>query len=230
MPTSHNSCVLPTVTHSLPSAGGNFQHLLTHHARCSPGRCAARSSVWHYVIHTNSRSRDNARTRGTARGAVAGRDGRGYTCHSWHIANLWCIADWKSARRRAAAAPLMVWKVFAPWYIMMFGVVELLRMDGVGVLVVLWLGVSRIVSRITCLFVLPALTASWIGGFTEGLQSEKMVEYIYFWVSTVTVGGGDARCGANPGARPLRTCFRPSGPPLGPVLSTYSPGLIPLPI
>ena len=71
MPTSHNSCVLPTVTHSLPSAGGNFQHLLTHHARCSPGRCAARSSVWHYVIHTNSRSRDNARTSGTARGAVA---------------------------------------------------------------------------------------------------------------------------------------------------------------
>jgi GPI ethanolamine phosphate transferase 3 subunit O len=48
---------------------------------------------------------------------------------------------------------LMVWKVFAPRY--MLGAVELICVD-VAVLVGLWLGVGRIVSRITHLFTLPA--------------------------------------------------------------------------
>ncbi|KAH9995319.1 hypothetical protein BJV77DRAFT_1059736 [Russula vinacea] len=48
---------------------------------------------------------------------------------------------------------LMVWKVFAPRY--MLGAVELLCVDFV-VLVGLWLGVGRIVSRITRVFELPA--------------------------------------------------------------------------
>jgi GPI ethanolamine phosphate transferase 3 subunit O len=48
---------------------------------------------------------------------------------------------------------LMVWKVFAPRY--MLGAVELLCVD-VAVLVGLWLGVGRIVSRITRVFALPA--------------------------------------------------------------------------
>jgi phosphatidylinositol glycan class O len=48
---------------------------------------------------------------------------------------------------------LMVWKVFAPRY--MLGAVELLCVD-VAVLVGLWLGVGRIVGRITRMFALPA--------------------------------------------------------------------------
>lgn len=52
---------------------------------------------------------------------------------------------------------LMVWKVFAPRY--MLGVVELICVD-VAVLVGLWLGVGRIVSRITRVFTLPAAAAA----------------------------------------------------------------------
>jgi GPI ethanolamine phosphate transferase 3 subunit O len=48
---------------------------------------------------------------------------------------------------------LMVWKVFAPRY--MLAAVELICVD-VAVLVGLWLGVGRIVSRITRVFALPA--------------------------------------------------------------------------
>ena len=48
---------------------------------------------------------------------------------------------------------LMVWKVFAPRY--MLGAVELICVD-VAVLVGLWLGVGRIISRITRVFALPA--------------------------------------------------------------------------
>ena len=48
---------------------------------------------------------------------------------------------------------LMVWKVFAPRY--MLGAVELICVD-VAALVGLWLGVGRIVGRITRLFALPA--------------------------------------------------------------------------
>ncbi|KAI0298191.1 hypothetical protein BC826DRAFT_1103125 [Russula brevipes] len=48
---------------------------------------------------------------------------------------------------------LMVWKVFAPRY--MLGAVELLCVD-VAMLVGLWLGVGRIVGRITRMFALPA--------------------------------------------------------------------------
>ena len=64
---------------------------------------------------------------------------------------------------------LMVWKVFAPRY--MLGAVELVCVD-VTVLVGLWLGVGRIVSRITRMFELPAPRAS-SSGSTEGQQSEK---------------------------------------------------------
>ena len=49
---------------------------------------------------------------------------------------------------------LMVWKVFAPRC--MLGAVELICVD-VAVLVGLWLGVARIVSRITRVLTLPAL-------------------------------------------------------------------------
>jgi phosphatidylinositol glycan class O len=52
---------------------------------------------------------------------------------------------------------LMVWKVFAPRY--MLGAVELICVD-VAVLVGLWLGVGRIVSRITRVFTLPAAAAA----------------------------------------------------------------------
>jgi phosphatidylinositol glycan class O len=48
---------------------------------------------------------------------------------------------------------LMVWKVFAPRY--MFGAVQLLCVD-IAVLGGLWLGVGRIVARITRMFALPA--------------------------------------------------------------------------
>jgi phosphatidylinositol glycan class O len=66
---------------------------------------------------------------------------------------------------------LMVWKVFAPRY--MLGAVELLCVD-VAVLVGLWLGVGRIVSRITRVFALPPPRANSSGGPTEGQsQSEK---------------------------------------------------------
>ena len=57
---------------------------------------------------------------------------------------------------------LMVWKVFAPRY--MLGAIELLCVD-VVVLVGLWLGVGRIVGRITRVFAFPAPRA---GGTTEG--------------------------------------------------------------
>ena len=50
---------------------------------------------------------------------------------------------------------LMVWKVFAPRY--MFGAVELLCVD-VAMFAGLWLGVDRIVSRITHTFTLPEQT------------------------------------------------------------------------
>jgi phosphatidylinositol glycan class O len=49
----------------------------------------------------------------------------------------------------------IVWKVFAPRY--MLGAVELISVD-VAVLVGLWIGVGRIVSRITRVFALPAGT------------------------------------------------------------------------
>ena len=65
----------------------------------------------------------------------------------------------------------MVWKVFAPQY--MLGVIELLCVD-FAVMVGLWLGVGRIVRRITRVFELPASSS---GGSTDGQQSEKMVEY-----------------------------------------------------
>ena len=52
---------------------------------------------------------------------------------------------------------LMVWKVFAPRY--MLGAVELICVD-VAVLVGLWLGVGRIVSRITRVFTFPAAGAA----------------------------------------------------------------------
>jgi hypothetical protein len=47
---------------------------------------------------------------------------------------------------------LMVWKVFALWY--MFGSVELLCID-IVMFAELWLGVDRIVSRTTHTFMLP---------------------------------------------------------------------------
>jgi phosphatidylinositol glycan class O len=60
---------------------------------------------------------------------------------------------------------LMVWKVFAPRY--MLGAVELLCVD-VAVLAGLWLGVGRIVARITRMFALRAPTASTSSGPVEG--------------------------------------------------------------
>jgi GPI ethanolamine phosphate transferase 3 subunit O len=48
---------------------------------------------------------------------------------------------------------LMVWKVFAPRY--MLGAVELLCVD-IAVLAGLWLGVGRVVTRINRMFALPA--------------------------------------------------------------------------
>jgi len=60
---------------------------------------------------------------------------------------------------------LMVWKVFAPRY--MLGAVELLCVD-FAVLGGLWLGVGRIVTRITRMFALPAPTRSTSGGPVEG--------------------------------------------------------------
>jgi phosphatidylinositol glycan class O len=63
---------------------------------------------------------------------------------------------------------LMVWKVFAPRY--MIGAVELLCVDFV-MSVGLWLGVGRIVGRITRMFALPTPTpsaASVTGEATEG--------------------------------------------------------------
>jgi len=59
----------------------------------------------------------------------------------------------------------MVWKVFAPRY--MPGAVELLCVD-IAVLGGLWLGVSRIATRITRMFALPAQTASMSSGPVEG--------------------------------------------------------------
>jgi GPI ethanolamine phosphate transferase 3 subunit O len=47
----------------------------------------------------------------------------------------------------------MVWKVFAPRY--MLGAIELICVD-VAVLVGLWLGVGRIISRIARVFALTA--------------------------------------------------------------------------
>jgi phosphatidylinositol glycan class O len=52
---------------------------------------------------------------------------------------------------------LMVWKVFAPSF--MLGAVELICVDA-AVLVGLWLGVGRIVSRITRVFALPPAAAA----------------------------------------------------------------------
>jgi len=60
---------------------------------------------------------------------------------------------------------LMVWKVFALWY--MLGAAELLCVD-VAVLGGLWLGIGRIVTRIAHMFVLPAPTASASSGPVEG--------------------------------------------------------------
>jgi len=60
---------------------------------------------------------------------------------------------------------LMVWKVFAPRY--MLGAVELLCVD-FAVLGGLWLGVGRIVTRITRMFALRAPTASTSSGPVEG--------------------------------------------------------------
>jgi phosphatidylinositol glycan class O len=57
---------------------------------------------------------------------------------------------------------LMVWKVFAPRY--MLGAIELLCVD-VVMLVGLWLGVGRIVGRITRVFAFPAPR---VGGTNEG--------------------------------------------------------------
>jgi len=66
---------------------------------------------------------------------------------------------------------LMVWKVFAPRY--MLGAVELLCVD-IAVLVGLWLGVGRIVSRITRVFALPPPSASSKSGSNAGQPSEKV--------------------------------------------------------
>jgi phosphatidylinositol glycan class O len=65
---------------------------------------------------------------------------------------------------------LMVWKVFAPRY--MLGAVELLCVD-VAVLGGLWLGVGRVVTRITRMFALPApgASASPGSGTAEGQRS-----------------------------------------------------------
>ena len=70
---------------------------------------------------------------------------------------------------------LMVWKVFAPRY--MLGAIELLCVD-LAVLVGLWLGVGRIVSRITRMFSLPVPgpappSTSASGGVAEGQSPEK---------------------------------------------------------
>ena len=64
----------------------------------------------------------------------------------------------------------MVWKAFAPGY--MLGTIEFLYVD-IAVLVGLWLGVGRIVSRITRVYALPAPRASSSGGSTEGQQLEQ---------------------------------------------------------
>ena len=63
---------------------------------------------------------------------------------------------------------LMVWKVFAPRY--MLGAVELLCVD-IAVLTGLWLGVGRVVTRITRMFALPAPGATGSSGPAEGRQS-----------------------------------------------------------
>ena len=60
---------------------------------------------------------------------------------------------------------LMVWKVFAPRY--MLGAVELLCVD-VAVLGGLWLGVGRILTRISRMFSLPAPTTGTSSGHVEG--------------------------------------------------------------
>ena len=60
---------------------------------------------------------------------------------------------------------LMVWKVFAPRY--MLGAVELLCVD-IAVLAGLWLGVGRVVTRINRMFALPAPGASASSGAAEG--------------------------------------------------------------
>ena len=60
---------------------------------------------------------------------------------------------------------LMVWKVSALRY--MLGAVELLCIDLV-VLGGLWLGVGRVVTRITRMFALPTPTASTSSGPVEG--------------------------------------------------------------
>lgn len=65
---------------------------------------------------------------------------------------------------------LMVWKVFAPRY--MLGAVELLCVD-IAVLAGLWPGVGRVVTRINRMFALPAPApvTSASGGAAEGQQS-----------------------------------------------------------
>ena len=63
---------------------------------------------------------------------------------------------------------LMVWKVFAPRY--MLGAVELLCVD-IAVLTGLWLGVGRVVTRITRMFALPAPGATGSSGAAEGRRS-----------------------------------------------------------
>src|SRR5260221_13279304 len=60
---------------------------------------------------------------------------------------------------------LMVWKVFAPQY--MLGAVELLCVD-IALLGGLWLGVGRIITRITRMFARPAPTAGTSSGPVEG--------------------------------------------------------------
>jgi len=62
-----------------------------------------------------------------------------------------------------------VWKVFAPRY--MLGAVELICVD-VAVLVGLWLGVGRIVSRITRVFALPlVISRTEVSGASRPSQS-----------------------------------------------------------
>ena len=77
---------------------------------------------------------------------------------------------WYSAARSNAAWPhrhLMVLKVFAPRYMLV--AVGLLYVD-FAMSGGLWLGVGRIVTRITRMFALPAPTASTRRGPVEGQQ------------------------------------------------------------
>jgi phosphatidylinositol glycan class O len=67
---------------------------------------------------------------------------------------------------------LMVWKVFAPRY--MLGAVELVCVD-VAVLVGLWLGVGRIVGRITRVFALPEAAPAAAPRASSSSRSEEKV-------------------------------------------------------